>query len=150
MALISLRKAALAALRSFIACWYASGGFSLAAKAAAHTRQTAAVTIPRISRPPSRPEGLHYDNGRPEGLHHDNGRPEGLVSEETITITSGRGSPFRPGSARPQCSRGATSVRSARARTVARAQSPHPARLGARGASREGGRMPAPFIGLDI
>src|SRR6476659_8487482 len=56
MALTSLRRAVLAALRSFMACWYASGGFSLAARAAAHSRHATAVTIPRISLPP--PAGL--------------------------------------------------------------------------------------------
>ena len=65
-------------------------------------------------------------------------------------MTLGRGSPLRSGSSRPMSSRGAASVCSVRARTVARASSPHHARQGAHGALREGGPMPTCFVGLDI
>src|SRR5580765_4410789 len=65
-------------------------------------------------------------------------------------MTPGRGSPLRSGSSRPMSSRGAASVCSVRARTVARASSPHHARQGAHGALREGGPMPTCFVGLDI
>src|SRR5947208_13042763 len=65
-------------------------------------------------------------------------------------MTAGRGSPLRPRSSRPRRSRGAASVCSVRARTVAGAVSPHHARWGANGALRDGGAMPSAFVGLDV